>query len=88
MGRLGSMSRMDSMDSVVELPSPSRQEVTDPGHVVRKFSCATGGVVVEGENSLVKRFEFAIETSVGPSIFHRTKARLRDQPWHPCCELA
>lgn len=74
-GRLGSMSRMDSMDSVLEMPSPSKAEVTDPGHVLRKFSCATGGDVVEADGGLVKRFEFAIETSVGPSIFHRTKVR-------------
>lgn len=69
-GRLGSMNRMDSVDSIVEAPTTS--EVTDPGHVLRRFNCATGGGVVEGE-SHSKRYEFAIETCVGPSIFHRTK---------------
>ena len=73
-GRLGSMNRMDSVDSIVETPGTpaAATEVTDPGHVLRRFNCATGGGVVEGE-SHSKRYEFAIETCVGPSIFHRTK---------------
>lgn len=75
-GRLGSMSRIDSTDSIVETPGPAGSpEVTDPGHVTRRFSCATGGGVVEAE-SHAKRYEFAIETSMGPSIFHRSKVRL------------
>lgn len=72
-GRLGSMSRMDSTDSVVELPSPPH-EVTDPGHVLSRFNCA-GGSGVKDDEADAKRYEFAIETSVGPSIFHRTKVR-------------
>ena len=66
------MSRLDSMESVVELPE-ARPEVVDPGHVTRKLNCATGGVVVDADSSMVRRYEFAIETSVGPSIFQRTK---------------
>ena len=70
------MNRMDSVDSTVEAPGTpaAATEVTDPGHVLRRFNCATGGGVVEGE-SHAKRYEFAIETCVGPSIFHRTKVR-------------
>ena len=70
------MSRADSMESIVELPT-ERQEVTDPGHVLRKFNCATGGDVVDAEGRQVKRFEFAIETGLGPSIFHQTKVSSR-----------
>lgn len=66
---------MDSIDSVVETPA-AETEVTDPGHVLRKFNLTTGGGVVESDgDSHAKRYEFAIETSVGPSIFHRTKVR-------------
>lgn len=71
-GRLGSMNRMDSVDSVIETQATEDNEVTDPGHVLKRFNCAVGGGTVEGE-SYYKRYEFAIETSVGPSIFHRTK---------------
>lgn len=67
---------MDSVD-MSEQPSSQQLEVTDPGHVTHKFSCATGGGDVDGDGERVKRFEFALETSVGPSIFHHTKASLK-----------
>ena len=74
-GRLGSMNRMDSVESVVEAPA-AETEVTDPGHVLRRLNFGSGGHADDGSDSHVKRYEFAIETSVGPSIFHRTKASL------------
>ena len=77
------MSRLDSMESVVELPE-AKPEVVDPGHVTRKFNCATGGAVVDADSSMVRRYEFAIETSVGPSIFQRTKVRPPPPPCRPC----
>jgi hypothetical protein len=77
--RLGSMNRMDSVDSIVETSvhggagkggKDPGKAVTDPGHVLGKFNCAAGPTQ---EGVAAKRYEFAIETSVGPSIFHRTK---------------
>ena len=77
MSRLNSVSRLDSAGSEFEreiLASP--REVTDPGHVTASLNCATGGRVVSGSGQPMKRFEFTIETSVGPSIFHRTKVSI------------
>ena len=74
--RIGSMGRMDSVDSTVETPVQGGEggldAPPDPGHLMSKLM--GGGVT--GEGVPAKRYEFAIETSMGPSIFHRTKVRL------------
>ena len=74
--RIGSMGRMDSVDSAVETPVQGGEggldASPDPGHLMSKL--IGGGATQEGVPS--KRYEFAIETSMGPSIFHRTKARI------------
>ena len=43
-------------------------EVPDPGHLLAKFRpSGTGG------SRRLKRFDFSLETCLGPTIFHRTK---------------
>lgn len=74
------MSRLESLDSSSNFDRESLQtsrEVTDPGHVSSSLNCATGGNLVSTDGQALKRYEFAIETNVGPSIFHGTKVGLR-----------
>lgn len=81
------MSRLDSVDLGIEREGlATTREVTDPGHVTPSLNVATGGNLVSGSGQPLKRYEFAIETSVGPSIFQRTKVGSLVQS--PCKDLA
>jgi len=88
--RIGSMNRMDSVDSIAETPVQAAGSAAaapaDPGHVLGKFNCAAGGGATQ-EGVAAKRYEFAIETSVGPSIFHRTKVRRDGAFWLKVVEV-
>ena len=63
-------------------PDPSEeaaapdQATGDPGHFLAKFNCAAAIGVVEGPDSArsrLKRYDFAVESTLGPGAFHRSK---------------
>jgi hypothetical protein len=61
-------------------PSPEEeaapdQAAADPGHFLAKFNCAAAiGIAEEpGARSRLKRYDFAVEATLGPGTFHRSK---------------
>ncbi|KAK9808775.1 hypothetical protein WJX72_003363 [[Myrmecia] bisecta] len=64
----------DEIGTEHEEVAPPVPSEADPGHLLAKFNCGAGGSMTGVlEQQRLKRYEFSVETGLGPTIFHRSK---------------